>query len=115
MKKRYYLLAAIVIAVVIGKLTSPSDTVEKSKLWYQGGTLHKATVAEWNTATSENKLATCADFMAKYDNTVGIDILRDRAGELLICLDEALKALPADSSDEVAQYAAGCTLIMYDK
>ena len=53
--------------------------------------------------------------MAKYDNTVGMDILRDRAGELLICLDEALKALPADSSDGVAQYAAGCTLIMYDK
>jgi hypothetical protein len=32
MKKRYYLLAAIIIAVVIGKLNSPSDTVDELKV-----------------------------------------------------------------------------------
>ncbi|RYD51406.1 MAG: hypothetical protein EOP52_10455 [Sphingobacteriales bacterium] len=29
--------------------------------WMKGGTLQQATVAEWNQATPENKLASCAD------------------------------------------------------
>lgn len=32
--------------------------------WMKGGTLQQATVAEWNQATPENKLASCADFAA---------------------------------------------------
>ena len=126
MKKRYYLLAAIVIAVVIGKLNSPSDTVEKTKpektefvptgIWFEGGTLHKATVAEWNAASPENKLATCGDFMATYDKTIGIGRkLRDRAGELVFCVDEAVKALPSDSDEKVSTIAASCTILMFNK
>lgn len=33
--------------------------------WYEGGTLHKATGAEWRKADASNKLATCSDFLAK--------------------------------------------------
>lgn len=32
--------------------------------WYAGGTLHEANALTWQTATPENKLATCADFIA---------------------------------------------------
>lgn len=32
--------------------------------WYQGGTLHEASALTWQKATPQNKLATCADFIA---------------------------------------------------
>jgi hypothetical protein len=43
--------------------TSPKPTVHEKK-WYEGGTLHKATALEWQNATYDNKMATCADFFA---------------------------------------------------
>jgi hypothetical protein len=32
--------------------------------WYEGGTLQKATMKEWSSASYENRLATSADFVA---------------------------------------------------
>jgi hypothetical protein len=32
--------------------------------WYEGGTLHSATIDEWRSASPENRLATCAEFVA---------------------------------------------------
>ncbi len=32
--------------------------------WMKGGTLQQGTVADWNKASPENKLASCADFAA---------------------------------------------------
>ncbi|UYY86945.1 hypothetical protein [Alcaligenes sp. SMD-FA] len=32
--------------------------------WYEGGTLHDATLLEWKQATPENKLATIADMVS---------------------------------------------------
>lgn len=33
--------------------------------WFQGGSLHTATMAEWELALESNKLATCADWVSK--------------------------------------------------
>lgn len=35
-----------------------------AKDWYQGGTLHEANAISWQKATQQDKLATCADFIA---------------------------------------------------
>ena len=32
--------------------------------WYEGGTLHGSNALEWQTATFQNKLATCADIVS---------------------------------------------------
>lgn len=32
--------------------------------WYEGGTLHEATLVEWNQAAPENKLATIGDMVS---------------------------------------------------
>lgn len=37
---------------------------EKQPEWYEGGTLHNSTIAEWKNASPQNKLATCGDFIA---------------------------------------------------
>lgn len=36
--------------------------------WYEGGTLHDATMAEWTQATPENKLATMGDMVSAIYN-----------------------------------------------
>ena len=32
--------------------------------WYEGGTLHRSNAIEWQNATTQNKLATCSDFIS---------------------------------------------------
>jgi hypothetical protein len=44
--------------------TSPHTTAQENK-WYEGGTLHKANAFEWQNASYDNKMATCADFFSK--------------------------------------------------
>jgi len=72
------------------------------KKWYEGGTLHKATAIEWQNATIENKLATCADFAATmYQKKLlkeelsskvnGVDSIRPIAQALVEFLDATFK------------------------
>ena len=58
--------------------------------WYVGGTLHKAKVSEWKSATEKNKLATCADFMVNVDNTLSASELKETATALKICINEVI-------------------------
>lgn len=56
--KRFSLTA---LALVILLATSTTATAIE---WFQGGTLHRATYAQWNSASYENKLATASDWLA---------------------------------------------------
>lgn len=85
--------------------TRNTSTVEK---WYEGGTLHKAKIAEWKTATDKNKLATCGDFMATVDNSVSMDVLKKRAEDLKQCVDEATRGLDNTNSEAVSTIASLC-------
>lgn len=79
--------------------------VASTKEWYEGGTLHDKSAIEWQTASSADKVATCADFVAamwqkghlkrsiaKHLST--IDDVRPYAEELVECLDAAFKPDP---------------------
>lgn len=70
--------------------------VESTPKWYEGGTLHRATMREWRSATYANKLATAADFVSvnlreiEKSSPEGVDIERDvrpAAVKLVIQLD----------------------------
>lgn len=78
--------------------------------WYEGGTLHKASAIDWQTASHENKLATCADIVAvlwegkslkpAIQNKINsIDDMRPYAEELVVWLDKAMEPLsdPAEN------------------
>ena len=54
-RREVYLVWLIVIGVFV-------STPVYSGEWYEGGTLHKATVQEWQQATYENRLATSGDW-----------------------------------------------------
>lgn len=78
------------------------------KQWYEGGTLQKVKIAEWKTATEMNKLATCGDFMAIVDNSVSMNILKKRAEDLKLCIDEATRGLDNTNNEAVSTIAALC-------
>ncbi|WP_239663949.1 hypothetical protein [Serratia marcescens] len=52
-----------VIFIFIALLVFGANSAQ-AKGWYQGGTLHEANALTWQKATQQDKLATCADFIA---------------------------------------------------
>jgi hypothetical protein len=93
--------------------------------WTKGGTLHKATVAEWNAATAANRLATAADVVFTLKSSGNLPeklAFSDWGGALSTstalrtCVDAALLNPPASiRKSAVSQYAAACILMMGDK
>lgn len=78
-------------------------------------TLHAATVAEWKSATDENKLLTCLDFASKIKMNKGekydsdTEMLAD-ASYLLTCINEAIKGDNVDNN-KVSEVAALCLVL----
>lgn len=87
---------------------SPSSQTRRAgsaPRWYEGGTLHKKSGLEWQTASSKDKLATCADFVtAMWQNgnlkssvanrLSTVEDVRPYAQELVDFLDAAFKPDP---------------------
>jgi hypothetical protein len=111
------LAGALILWLLMGtnESSQTSDTGESAYAvdeWHVGGTLHNSKITEWETATNKNKLATCADFMAKVDNSVSMDVLKKRAQALQICIDEATVDLDNPNNYEVSAIAALCIPMM---
>lgn len=86
--------------------TSDAPTIRQ---WYQGGTLHKKGVLDWQRANAEDKLATCSDFVAAMwkqgnfipriqDSMNSISDMKPYALELVAFMDAATKK--RENSDE---------------
>lgn len=78
--------------------------------WFEGGTLHHATMGEWRRASSKNKLATAADFVSSMmrGRAYSVADLRPLAAQLVQGLDAFISG-PADTyrdQQPVAQVAA---------
>jgi len=84
--------------------------------WYEGGTLHQATVAEWRAAAPENRLATAADFTVTGMRRRGhqpanmTEVFVEAFG-LRTCIDTAVAEGHADNQD-VSSIAATCMVLM---
>lgn len=85
--------------------------------WYSGGTLHAATVDEWNAADDRNKLATAADWAyVGFDNVhfSTPDEIRPYAEQVVICVNESLDG-SVDMGNSATAVANLCIAIMKDK
>jgi hypothetical protein len=75
---------------------TPSGSPSSSDKWFQGGTLHQATMTEWKTATSQNKLATAADWLATtkwkghLNTPEDFDEIKVKARMLVYAVDDAV-------------------------
>ncbi|HDG4082616.1 TPA: hypothetical protein PCU81_002422 [Staphylococcus aureus] len=93
------LLFKNVIFIFMALLVFSANSVQ-AKGWYQGGTLHEANALTWQKATQQDKLATCADFIAGLyskdllvpeisEKMKSIDDFKPYASELVKQLDAA--------------------------
>ena len=63
-------LATVLLALTL------TCSAQESKKWYQGGTLHKKTGADWLKASSDNRVATSADFLTDLTEPITLDARR---------------------------------------
>lgn len=104
-------LFLLFVVVVISMFTSSPESskenqsVVAAKKWYQGGTLYNENGIAWQSATAENKLATCADIVAvMYEKKMFVEPINSAvhtvedfkplAEELMKALDGAFKKDP---------------------
>lgn len=91
--------------VVVEPPAQSRFVAEPTRKWYEGGTLATATAIEWQQASTENKLATCSDFIAVFwqkemlaprvqSSITSIDDMKPFAFRLVIELDAAFEPDP---------------------
>ena len=108
--------------IIVAKVASESapaivssNTSQKLRKWYEGGTLHRASALEWQKSDYANKLATCADFVSamrqkkllkpSIQNQIqSMDDLRPFAQQLVDNLDAATKK-ETDPQENTKMYA----------
>lgn len=113
MKYIKYLGAFLLLIFVVKWIGSSPEEVnptESIDQWYAGGNLHRAKISEWNVATEENKLATCADFVANIKKDLPLSELKVKSEEMKNCIDEATRDLSSTDNQETNEIAALCAL-----
>ena len=109
-------LAVILLLLAACGQSNRKPTIQteapKQKEWYEGGTLHKATIAEWKAATESNRLATCADFVASLEKPSSMDAMLDQALALKNCINEATEGISAADKESVVDIASACTILL---
>ncbi len=82
--------------------------------WYEGGTLHAVTVADWKRGSDKDKLATAADWLAttelgdKIASTPGFvdsSEFKGMAKDLVDAVDIYVEASPDSDQTKVAEIA----------
>lgn len=81
--------------------------------WYQDGTLHKATGKVWRTSSTENRLATSADFATVVwkGKVSSMEEFKPYAVQLEACITEATKS-DAVSDTAVTEVASACVVVL---
>ena len=127
------LLAGVCVVWTVRAKDKPRQRAgqeQAEQKWYEGGTLHSATIDEWRSATPENRLATCAEFVAELwskgrlreDMAAKIktpDDLLVPVTALVACIDKATEPEADQKRDKqmyanqnVSGMAATCVAIM---
>ena len=100
----YSLLLVLALLVIVAPVSA--------KEWYEGGTLHEATIAQWKRASYQNKLATCGDWLSALYmrgnlnvSISGMDDLKRCAVAVVDYIDKAsanTRALDKENANAVA-------------
>ncbi|WP_395066579.1 hypothetical protein [Flavobacterium sp.] len=117
MKYIKYIGAFLLLILVVKCISSSPEEVNPTAnidtnidKWYSGGNLHQAKISEWKVATEENKLATCADFVANIKKDLPMSELKIKSIEMKNCIDEATRGLSSTDNQKANEIAALCAL-----
>lgn len=77
--------------------------------WYEGGTLHSATLKQWASATTQNKMATMADMVVAAKLAKRPMEVVEQSVRAASCIDEVANEKAAQGQ-EVATVAAMCMM-----
>ncbi len=83
-----------------------------SNEWYVGGNLHQSKIREWKSATNENKMATCADFIMKMKPNISLNEAKYYALNLKNCIDETTYGSDYTDQERVTQIASTCAVVL---
>lgn len=116
MKNLKYIAVIILLIIVIKCDTSSSEQTNTSsdvtEKWYTGGTLHKSRISDWKKASEENKLATCADFIANVSENSSMEEMRVSSEKLKSCINEATKGTDQSDNENTTDIAGLCLITM---
>lgn len=121
-------IASCVMFIIFANITGMEKTSHKKnptiteakriKEWYQNGSLHRSSVAEWKSATYENKLATASDWAInsskikeKVMKSGSMDTLKPFAAELVTCVNNAASGQGYGNTKTI-ELAATCMVLM---
>jgi hypothetical protein len=108
------------LAIFTGILLMISQPSLAQLPWYEGGTLQKGTVSDWRGATSENQLATSADFIASLNGVkdigelkdqAAVDEIRQKADELQGCINQSIQQPNVPPERPIAEVVVRCTIL----
>lgn len=77
--------------------------------WYEGGTLHNATLKEWAGAVTQNKMATMADMVVAAKIAKRPMDVVEKSVRAASCVDDVARE-KASQTQDVASVAAMCML-----
>ena len=115
------ILTATVVALLALVGACGGDSVRSNqgaiKEWYQNGTLHRSTAADWKDADDRDRLATSSDFAAIILNRKEIslrstDELRPYAEDMCACINQTVLPDPIVPGHRVSEIAAACAALM---
>ena len=109
-------MMALCCAFIMFTCTGSTGSRYPPNQWFDGGTLHRSTVAEWRVATEANRLATSADFAVALMNRTGarprtMDGYRPKAEAVKTCITEAARE-PTPATMEVSELASACGILL---
>ena len=107
-----------VLVVIVGLLLysmmneSERPAAPQPPAWYEGGTLHRGTVAEWRNATPRNRLATSADFASSILKPSTVEEVREPAREMMACITATTDADSIPPNMAVSEIGAVCGVLL---
>lgn len=98
-------------------LFSCDENNKKEIDWTKNGTLHESKISDWKISTEENKLATCADFVANLKNNENekyemLSEMKNDAINLQSCIEEAVNGGSYADEMKVKEVAVLCHIMM---
>jgi hypothetical protein len=98
-------------------LISCDGNNQKEIEWTKNGTLHLSKISDWKIATEENKLATCADFVAnlkkvEHQKYTTMSEMKSDAINMKACIEEAVNGGDYTDDFNVSEVAVLCHMMM---